>query len=241
MSMAARHDVPNPGLVLQHEYTWTNVDEPYLNWVNYIAIEQTAPVDDVTSVCNLFAQLGGAWRQRPLLISSGDYGVGTATPTMALVTSDSSPSTLCTKQYTGSGASRPPFSQVPGSPISVARRTMLGVVVASVTGQGLLPRPSYQDGAGNNLPPGSSTLVVEYASLYSPAGRGISDIAARARLRAAAPTRSPQLLGSQLSLEGILCVSPDFFLFLSGMADSGLLEPTCAKLEKPTVSENKWY
>jgi tripeptidyl-peptidase-1 len=73
------------------EATPTNTNEPYLNWLDFIATvaddelpstfstsygddEQTVPLDYATEVCNLFATLGA--RGASVMFSSGDSGVG---------------------------------------------------------------------------------------------------------------------------------------------------------------------
>jgi tripeptidyl-peptidase-1 len=69
--------------------TPTNLNEPYLDWLDFILRqstipqtistsygddEQTVPQDYATSVCHLFAQLGA--RGVSVLFASGDFGVG---------------------------------------------------------------------------------------------------------------------------------------------------------------------
>lgn len=69
----------------------TNLNEPYLDWLDFILIqktipqtistsygddEQTVPRDYATSVCNMFAQLGAMGVS--ILFGSGDGGIGGA-------------------------------------------------------------------------------------------------------------------------------------------------------------------
>ncbi|KAJ8468605.1 hypothetical protein ONZ45_g17192 [Pleurotus djamor] len=160
--------------------TYSNTNEPYLDWLEYILHqpsipqtfttsygddEQTVPVEYQVRVCTMFAQLGA--RGSSVIFSSGDYGVGPG---------------LC---YTNDGLQRQRF--IPHFPGTCPYVTAVGGTggvperTAGLSGGGFsntFQRPSYQEThVGSYL----STIGDMYSDLFNSTGRGFPDVSAQAR------------------------------------------------------------
>ncbi|KAA1474154.1 subtilisin-like protein [Dentipellis sp. KUC8613] len=198
--------------------TPTNTNEPYLDWLDFIAAqdtipqtittsygddEQTVPPDYAQTVCSRFAQLGA--RGVSVLFSSGDSGVGGGS---------------CT---TNDGTNRTQF--VPNFPAScpfvtaVGGTTSVGPEVAAALSSGgfsnYFARPSYQADAVQTF---LGTLGNKYAGLYNTTGRGFPDVSAQA-------------IGFEIVIDGFetlergtSCSSPTFAAIVSLLNDFRISE-----------------
>ncbi|KAH9033855.1 subtilisin-like protein [Lactarius hengduanensis] len=160
-------------------------DDPYIRWLDYLLdedninipqtisisygwYEHTASQDFVTTVCDLFSQLGA--RGVSVLFASGDYGVGDGD---CLVRDDSSGHTY--------------YQFLPIFPATCPWVTSVGgttshdpEVAASLSGGGFsiyFDRPEYQESV---IPTFLQSLGDTYDDLYNPNGRGFPDISAQA-------------------------------------------------------------
>ncbi|KAF8492103.1 tripeptidyl peptidase A [Gautieria morchelliformis] len=169
------------------DYTPTNSNEPYLNWVDFLLNEaslpqtistsygddeQTVPRSFARKVCHSFAQLGA--RGVTLTFSSGDGGVG-----------DNDPDPSTTTCIANDGTNRTTF--LPEFPASCPFVTSVGgtanVPEVAVTRYGsgggfsnYFARPAYQDGA---VLPFLQSVGSTNQGLFNAAGRGIPDVSAQ--------------------------------------------------------------
>ncbi|KAF9025365.1 subtilisin-like protein [Hymenopellis radicata] len=161
----------------------TNMNEPYLDWLEFILAqdkvpqtittsyadhEQTlGPYDYAVRVCTEFAKLGA--RGSSVLFGSGDFGVGGSNATGCL-TNDGSDKTAFQPMFP---ASCPYITSVGGTTGVVER-------AADFSGGGFsnyFSTPKYQAQAAVEY---VSALGNTYKGLYNCSGRGIPDIAAQA-------------------------------------------------------------
>ncbi|KAH8993871.1 subtilisin-like protein [Lactarius hatsudake] len=155
-------------------------DDAYLVWFNYLLAQEDIPptisisysnpetifpLEYVSSLCNLFAQLGV--RGVSVLVSSGDDGVGRGD------CRDNSGSVRFTPSFP---SSCPWVTSVGGT----VRR--YPEVAMHMSGGGFsthFTRPNYQE---DMVAPFLGSLGSQYAGLYNPLGRGVPDISAQANL-----------------------------------------------------------
>ncbi|KAF9643216.1 subtilisin-like protein [Thelephora ganbajun] len=161
------------------DFTPTNTNEPYLDWLKYVSSkpkvpqtittsygddEQTVPRDYAIVVCALFAQLGV--RGSSVLFSSGDSGVGGGD----CLTNDGRNVT----QFQPAFPASCPFVTAVGGTTGIKPETAI-----FFTGGGFsnyFPRPPYQN---DDVADYIDKLDGAYDGLYNAKGRGFPDVAAR--------------------------------------------------------------
>ncbi|KAI9437559.1 subtilisin-like protein [Lactarius indigo] len=175
----------------------------FLTWVNYLlalddipqtisvpfgADEKDVPLEYATTVCRLFAQLGG--RGVSVLFASGDDGVGDAENCIV--------------------DGKVQF--IPMYPASCPYITSVGGTMqpdeigANLSGGGFsfyFPRPDYQD---EDVPGYLEHLGDQYDGFYNPAGRGIPDISAQS-VNCATVVDGEAILGDGTSCAVPVCLS----------------------------------
>ncbi|KAG6845024.1 hypothetical protein H0H87_001545 [Tephrocybe sp. NHM501043] len=161
------------------DFTPTNTNEPYLDWLNallnsttipqtistsYGDDEQTVPQDYAVKVCNLFAQLGSIGTTA--FFSSGDNGVGGSTCN----TNDGTNKKIFQPSFPASC----PYVTTVGGTTKVAPE-----VAVSFSGGGFsryFAQPSFQASAVSTF---LSSLGTTYSGLYNATGRAYPDVAAQ--------------------------------------------------------------
>ncbi|KAF9512132.1 hypothetical protein BS47DRAFT_1394555 [Hydnum rufescens UP504] len=183
-----QHQFPDPHVYystggsppyLPDSNTVTNTNEPYAEWLNYLANqttipqtittsygddEQTVPLDYATRVCNTFAQLGALGVS--LLFSSGDGGVGAGNCT----TNDGTNQVKFLPIFPASC----PFVTSVGGTTRVSPE--VGVSFSQGGFSNYFARPSYQSAAVSSF---FQTLGATYSGYYNASGRGFPDISAQ--------------------------------------------------------------
>lgn len=208
--------------------TPTNTNEPYLDWLNFLANEttvpqtistsygdeeQTVPPDYAKSVCNGFAALGT--RGVSMMFSSGDAGVGGGD---------------C---KTNDGKNKTQFS--PGFPASCPFVTAVGgttgvhpEVAATFSGGGFsnyFAVPSYQAEATAAF---LKALGSTYSGLYNRSGRAYPDVAAQGEHFQIVINGTTQSVGgtsaSSPTFSAVISLLNDY-LIASGKKPLGFLNP----------------
>ncbi|EIW59803.1 subtilisin-like protein, partial [Trametes versicolor FP-101664 SS1] len=208
--------------------TPTNTNEPYLDWLNFIAAqttipqtfttsygddEQTVPLDYATTVCNLFAQLGA--RGSSIMFSSGDDGVGAGD----CLTNDGKN----TKHFQPNFPASCPFVTTVGGTIRVNPE-----VAVSFSGGGFsnyFARPSYQSTAVSTF---LTKLGSTNAGQFNTTGRAYPDVAAQGQgFQVVIGGRVGSVGGTSASsptFAGVIALLNDFRLS-QGKSSLGFLNP----------------
>ncbi|KAI0283619.1 tripeptidyl peptidase A [Russula aff. rugulosa BPL654] len=168
----------------------TNLNEPYLDWLEFIMIqktipqtistsygddEQTVPRDYATSVCNMFAQLGAMGIS--VLFASGDGGVGgnSKVNTVTCLSNDGTNRT----EFLPIFPSSCPFVTSVGGTTQVNPE-----VAASLSGGGFsnyfLARPIRTEPSLRTSKALVASILASLNTVLSAAGRGYPDISAQA-------------------------------------------------------------
>ncbi|KAJ3493922.1 hypothetical protein NLG97_g4416 [Lecanicillium saksenae] len=187
--------------------TPSNNNEPYLDWLNYLATkdsvpqtmsssygdnEQTVPKDYADKVCDQFMKLGA--RGVSVLVSSGDGGVSGGQPSDCR-TNDGSGRTMFLPTFP---ASCPWVTAVGGTTSSGPE------YAASLSSGGFsnyYTTPDYQSSSTSGY---LSQLGNQYSGMFNPQGRGIPDVAAQAINFAIVQG------GGQTGASGTSCSAPTF-------------------------------
>ncbi|KAH8111000.1 subtilisin-like protein [Phellopilus nigrolimitatus] len=210
------------------DFTPTDTNEPYLDWLNFILNqttipqtfttsygddEQTVPVDFATSVCNMLAQLGA--RGSSIMFSSGDDGVGGGD----CDTNDGTDTVRFQPNFPASC----PFVTTVGATTQVKPE-----VAASFSAGGFsnyFAQPSYQASAVSTFLTGLGT---QFQGMFNASGRAYPDVSAQGE------GFQVVLGGDTVSVGGTSASSPTFagvvsllndFRIASGKAPLGFLNP----------------
>ncbi|KAF9070712.1 peptidase S8/S53 domain-containing protein [Rhodocollybia butyracea] len=189
------------------EFTPTDTNEPYLDWLDYILTlsngdlpktfstsygddEQTVPDDYAFEVCNKFAELGA--RGASVLFSSGDDGVGGGNCS----TNDGTNTVLFQPNFPASC----PYVTTVGSTVGISPET-----AASFSAGGfsrLFAQPSYQSYAVSRFLTALNSSSTPYTGLYNASGRAYPDVSAQGE-------GFQVVIGGQVgSVGGTSCSSP---------------------------------
>ncbi|THH27752.1 hypothetical protein EUX98_g6437 [Antrodiella citrinella] len=208
--------------------TPTNTNEPYLDWLNFIAAqtsipqtfttsygddEQSVPLDYSTNVCNLFAQLGV--RGSSIMFSSGDDGVGAGD----CLTNDGTN----TKEFQPNFPASCPFVTTVGGTTRVNPETAV-----SFSGGGfsnVFAQPSYQASAVSAFLKG---LGSTNKGLFNTTGRAYPDVSAQGQgFQVVIGGRVSSIGGTSASsptFSGVIALLNDFRLS-QGKSSLGFLNP----------------
>ncbi|KAF8321188.1 subtilisin-like protein [Clavulina sp. PMI_390] len=208
--------------------TPSNTNEPYLDWLNYLATlttlpatfstsygddEQTVPLDYATSVCNMFAQVGA--RGSSLLFSSGDSGVGGGS-------CKSNDGTNKVKFLPTFPAACPYVTSVGGT---YKNNPEVGISFSQGGFSNYFAQPSYQASAVSTFLTAQGST---YSTYYNATGRGFPDVAAQSDYFAVVVS------GSVESVGGTSAAAPTFaaivgllndYRISQGKATLGFLNP----------------
>jgi tripeptidyl-peptidase-1 len=188
--------------------TPTNTNEPYLNWLDFIATvpddelpntfstsygddEQSVPAEYATEVCNLFATLGA--RGASIMFSSGDSGVGPAPCT----TNNGTDKVIFQPAFPASC----PFVTSVGATTGIAPEIAVTDFPSGGGFSNLFAQPSYQSTAVSAF---LKKLGSTNAGLFDPAGRAYPDVSAQGQ-------DFQVFVGGEVeSVDGTSCASPTF-------------------------------
>jgi len=188
--------------------TPTNTNEPYLNWLDFIATvaddelpntfstsygddEQTVPLDYATEVCNLFATLGA--RGASVMFSSGDSGVGDGS-----CETNTSPEKV---QFQPAFPAGCPWVTAVGATTGIAPEVAVNQFGSGGGFSNYFGQPSYQTAA-------VEAYLTKFGSadstLFNKSGRAYPDVAAQGQ--------GFQVVvgGSVESVDGTSCAAPTF-------------------------------
>ncbi|KAH8987049.1 subtilisin-like protein [Lactarius akahatsu] len=176
----------NDAYLVWFNYLLGQEDIPSTISISYSNPETIFPLEYVSSLCNLFAQLG--LRGVSVLVSSGDDGVGRGDcrdNSGSVRFTPSFPSSCmrgdlpaCITQAPEATHQTGLVFQVPGSLVSVERWATTPRSGLYMSGGGFsmhFTRPDYQE---EMVAPFLESIGSQYAGLYDPLGRGIPDISA---------------------------------------------------------------
>ncbi|KAF9077940.1 peptidase S8/S53 domain-containing protein [Rhodocollybia butyracea] len=163
--------------------TPSNTNEPYLNWLDFIATvpdnelpntfstsynddEQTVPLDYATEVCNALATLGA--RGASVIFSSGDFGVGPG----SCETNDGTNRVLFQPTFPASC----PYVTTVGATTGIAPEIAVTEFPSGGGFSNVFAQPSYQSTAVTLF---LKKLGGTNAGLFNPAGRAYPDVSAQ--------------------------------------------------------------
>ncbi|KAJ3872607.1 peptidase S8/S53 domain-containing protein [Lentinula edodes] len=186
----------------------TNTNEPYLNWLDFIATvadndlpntfstsygddEQTVPADFATEVCNAFATLGA--RGASVMFSSGDAGVGGG----SCETNDGTKKVIFQPAFPASC----PFVTAVGATTGIAPEVAVNEFPSGGGFSRLFAQPSYQTSAVSAY---LAKIGSTNAGLFNASGRAYPDVAAQGE-------GFQVVVGGRVeSVGGTSCSSPTF-------------------------------
>ncbi|KAF9077948.1 subtilisin-like protein [Rhodocollybia butyracea] len=189
-------------------FTPTNQNEPYLNWLEFMATvpdnefpstvstsyaddEQTVPADYAAEVCNMFATLGV--RGASLIFGSGDAGVGSGN----CLTNNGTNIVVFQPTFPASC----PYVTVVGGTAHISPEVATTDFPSGGGFSTQFPRPSYQSAVVSAF---LKKLGSTNAGLFNPNGRAYPDVAAQAQ------DFQVVVGGEVVSVDGTSCATPTF-------------------------------